>query len=91
MKKDYSENGVNGWKNRQTWSVALNISNVYSLYIAAVKFVENEKANNRTKCLYPRFIKKMGLTDCRTSENCSYTGSRLDYAALNEFMFELTK
>ncbi len=79
-KKDY-----NGWKNRQTWNVALWINNDESLYRAAVDFMQNYKGNKP----YGSFIRYCGLEGCRTPDNISYSGSRLDYAALNEMMREL--
>lgn len=76
----------NGWKNRQTWNVALWIGNDEGLYNAAVAFVKRSK---RQKGIYVRFIKAMGLEHDRTPDNIAWLGSRLDYKALSEMMVEL--
>lgn len=81
-------NTYEGWKNRQTWNVALWLNNTYDLYMAAVKFMEKRthpKANNH----YARFIKEQGLADQRTGDNIAWLGSRLDYKALDDMMREL--
>jgi len=83
MKTDY-----NGWKNRQTWNVALHIGNDYSLYKSAVEFVKNIGDQNHNK-LYMKFVKHIGLRGERTPDNIAYDGSRLDYKALNEFMRDI--
>jgi hypothetical protein len=78
----------NGWKNRQTWNVALWLGSDEHLYRAAVKFMEKRKhpkANNH----YLRFIKEQGLADLRTGDNIAWAGSRLDYKALDDMMKEL--
>lgn len=79
------ENGYNGWKNRQTWNVALWINNEESLYRAAVEFMKTTKS----KAPYKSFIKHEGLEGSRTPDNIAWDGSRLDYRALNEMMKEL--
>ena len=77
--KDY-----NGWKNRQTWNVALWISNTEHLYKQAVKFMNIYKGSKP----YAAFINKMGLTEERTPDNIKWLSTRLDYKALNEAMEE---
>jgi hypothetical protein len=76
----------NGWKNRQTWNVALWINNDEPIYRAAVEFVERSKSK---RALYPRFIKHMGLEHDRTPDNIAWMGSRLAYRDLNSMMLEL--
>ena len=78
----------NGWKNRQTWNVALWLDNTESLYKAAVQFMEKRqhpKAQNH----YLRFITDQGLATERTGDNIAWAGSRLDYKALDNMMREL--
>jgi hypothetical protein len=79
------ENGYNGWKNRQTWNVALWINNDYGLYTAAVEFMKSYKGRQPYKC----FIKRNGMEHDRTPDNIAWMGTRLDYRALNEMMKEL--
>ena len=79
------ENGYNGWKNRQTWNVALWINNEEPLYRAAVEFMQNYNG----KAPYVTFIKREGLAGSRTPDNIAWDGTRLDYKALNKMMREL--
>ena len=75
-----------GWKNRQTWNVALWINNDYDLYISAVEFM---KVNPDKHNPYKAFIVTKGLSGLRTPDRIGYLSSRLDYKALNEMMKEL--
>ena len=79
-------NEYNGWKNRQTWNVALWINNDESLYRSAVDYVKEHK---NSKKLYSNFIRHCGLENDRTPDNIGYISTRLDYKALNEMMLEL--
>lgn len=76
----------NGWKNRQTWNVALWIENDEPLYRAAVEFVRNAK---KKRGFYARFTKHMGIENDRTPDNIGWNSSRLDYRALDEMMMGL--
>lgn len=80
------KNTYNGWKNRQTWNVALHIGNNWSLYNAACDYME---AHPNHKAPYMGFIKSHGLVDVRTDDNISFSGTRLDYKALDDFMRDL--
>ena len=75
----------NGWKNRQTWNVALRIGNDEPLYRAAVEYAQTHKGTK----MYANFIKSIGLDTERTPDNIAYISTRLDYKALNEMMSEL--
>lgn len=76
----------NGWKNRQTWNVALWINNDESLYRAAVRFV---REHPELRHPYPNFIKHLGLSGQRTPDGYKWDSQALDYRALNEMMEEL--
>ena len=76
----------NGWKNRQTWNVSLWILNDEPLYRAARAWMEAHKG---ARGPYKRFCASAGLTDERTPDGISYTGTRLDYNALNAMMRDL--
>jgi hypothetical protein len=82
------DKNFNGWKNRQTWNVALWINNDEPLYREAVAYVKERNAAGK-KATYYNFIKRAGLVGERTPDNISYSGTRLDYPALNEMMNEL--
>jgi hypothetical protein len=76
----------NGWKNRQTWNVALWLGSDESLYMAACRFM---KVNLKIKHPYARFIKEQQLETERTGDNIAWAGSCLDYKALDDMMREL--
>ena len=79
------DNTYNGWKNRQTWNVALWIGNDEGLYRSAVDFASRCKG----RAVYRLFIESMGLEGTRTPDNIAWDGSKLDYRSLNSFMREL--
>jgi hypothetical protein len=85
-KKMKEDTTYNGWKNRQTWNVALWIGNDEPLYRAAVEFV---KAAKRKRGVYSRFIRYMGLECELTPDNIKWLGSRLAYRELDDMMMEL--
>jgi hypothetical protein len=76
----------NGWKNRQTWNVALWLGSDENLYRAACRFME---INPKLKKPYVQFILSEGLENERTGDNIAWAGSRLDYKALDDMMREL--
>ena len=76
----------NGWKNRQTWNVALWINNDEPLYKTAVNFM---KENPEVKNPYIRFIKENYMQGEFTPDRVKWDGKQLDYKALNEMMKEL--
>jgi len=82
-----TDNTYNGWKNRQTWNVALWINNDEPLYRAAVDYMKEKGHKSRKP--YTNFIIREGLQYDRTPDNIAWLGTRLDYRALNEMMKEL--
>lgn len=76
----------NGWKNRQTWNVALWIGNEEPLYRAAVDYMRNV---NKGRAPYRLFIEHMGMASDRTPDGIKWLGRSLDLRALNDFMREL--
>ena len=74
----------NGWKNYQTWNVALWIGNDEGLYLAAVDFAERCKG----RAVYRLFVEHEGLAGSNTPDGIKWDGSKLDYRALNSMMRE---
>ena len=74
----------NGWKNRQTWNVALWINNDESLYRIATGYVKQAK-----RISYISFVQYAGLQGYCTPDRIKYDGTRLDYKALTEMLEEL--
>ena len=75
----------NGWKNYETWNVALWIGNDEGIYRAAVDYMRNV---NKGRAAYRLFIEHMGLAGTRTPDRVKWDGAKLDYARLNEMMRE---
>ena len=78
----------NGWKNRQTWNVALWIGNDEPLYREAVAYVKRRRAANKS-ARYRQFIISAGLVGERTPDGIAWAGTRLDTAALDHMLEEL--
>jgi len=72
-----------GWKNRQTWNVALWINNDRNIYESMIEYV---KTHNRIR--YIDFIKYMGLEGSRTPDNIAWNGSRLSHKELTDMLRE---
>lgn len=79
------ENTYNGWKNRQTWNVSLWINNDEPLYRMAVEYVKERKTKGKMAKYY-LFVRACGLVNERTPDNISFSGTRLDYKALDEML-----
>lgn len=76
--------GYNGWKNRQTWNIALWINNDESLYRIAAEYVKQAK-----RISYISFVKYAGLQGAYTPDGIKFDWTRLDYKALTEMLKEL--
>lgn len=74
----------NGWKNRETWNVALWINNDERMYRRAVAYVELAFSPN-----YLEFIKNEKLTLGKTRDEVLWLHPDLDYDALDDMMLEL--
>ena len=74
----------NGWKNRQTWNVALWVQNDEGLYNTAIAYLQASK--RRT---WHGFIAFAGLSHERTPDGIAYLGTRLDYRALNGMLRDM--
>jgi len=78
----------NGWKNRETWNVALWLGNDEGLYILAKEYVEHWRSKGR-KAHYQCFIKATGLIDDRTPDGIKYNGRRVSRRELSAMLNEL--
>lgn len=71
----------NGWKNYETWNVALHIGNEYNLCKLKEEYGKQKGAT------YKGFIEYLGL-DGKTSDDVYWLDENLDYIALDEFIME---
>lgn len=76
----------NGWKNRQTWNVALWIQNDEGLYTLAL---EHMKHHDTSRNPYISFIHAIDLQDSSTPDNVPYISDDLDYRELRQMMLDL--
>ena len=80
---------VNGWKNRQTWSVALWIRNTEPLYRKACEYA-NMCRTHEFSITYKGFVGYAHLGNGRrTPDDISWSGTRLDYPALDRMLCDL--
>lgn len=85
FKKDEKEEEYNGWRNFESWNVALWITQEEPIYNMAKNFVQGYTGEN----VYKDFIKAHGFSSLRTPDKVRYISDKLDYAALNNMMLEL--
>lgn len=72
------DNTYNGWKNYETWNVALSIGNDEGLHALA-----------QTCGNYAKFLEIMPFDCLKTPDGISYRDSKLDIVALNKMIREL--
>lgn len=75
----------NGWKNWETWNIALWIKNYEGLYNCACDFMR--KYNGRKP--YKDFIIEYCMDDDETPDGAQFINRKLAYAQLNSMMREL--
>lgn len=80
------EKGYNGWKNYATWNIALWIGNDEGLY----NLVKNMTIKYKSKA-YKFFVSYNHLNKEKTKDGIFFLDSRLDYKALDEFVYTLNK
>jgi hypothetical protein len=77
----------NGWKNYQTWNVALWIDNDEPLYRQLVAYAK--KCDKRRHLpTYTGFVRFAGLDGCKTGDDVSYSDHRLSRKELSVNLFE---
>lgn len=77
-----SDTTYEGWKNYETWNVALWVNNEYPLYLSATLFMKAYSG----AMPYRDWVKIAGLGDKKTPDGCNYISKRLSYSELNEMM-----
>lgn len=75
----------NGWKNRETWNVALYINNDYGLYQSAREFMRSYKGRSP----YSDFIESVGLYGKKTADGVRWSDRKLNLRELNSMMRDL--
>lgn len=84
MKTTEKDTTYQGWKNYQTWNIALWVNNDEGLYNMAVDYVKKSKRPS-----YMGFVKISGLQGELTPDRIKFDGTRLDYKALNKMIVTL--
>lgn len=79
----------NGWKNYETWNLALWTQNDETLYNKAVDFIKKTNPDFKPETLWHRFIIFAGLKGTKTLDGVSWNSSKLDRKALAEMLKEL--
>ena len=73
----------NGWKNRETWNVAMWLNNTESYYFAVLEFMKDYKGVAPCK----DFLLESGLMAQETGDGVKYFANNLDYVGLNDMMY----
>ena len=77
---------MNGWKNYQTFNVALWINNDESLYRSALRYSQIALDPS-----YRELIRILDYEDSRTPDDVDWISDVLDYDALDEMVRELVE
>lgn len=81
-----SDTTYEGWKNYDTWNVALWINNDEPLYRKAVAFMQDNPAPDNP---YIGFLLNNYMTHMVTPDAIEWMSDKLDFPALNDMMREL--
>lgn len=74
----------NGWRNRQTWNVALWLDNDEPLYRTAVAYAKTAKNPG-----WIGFVRYAGLAGEKTPDGIAWDGTRLDTGELSMMLREM--
>ena len=75
----------NGWKNYQTWNVALYLQNTEWIYRLAKQFMRDYTG----RAPYADFIYSSSLWNGKTDDGIKWNGSKISYREMNELMKDL--
>jgi hypothetical protein len=81
-------NTHNGWANRKTWNVALWINNDDRLYYATIEYVR-QAVRQAARPTWRELVARLGLEGQRTPDGVAWDDTRLDYAALDDMLWEM--
>jgi len=88
-----TDQSYNGWKNRQTWNVALWINNDEGLYRSACQYMRDPRGRGRPykgRAPYADFAARLAAEGIdRTPDGVRYDDSRLSRRELNAMLREL--
>jgi hypothetical protein len=71
-----------GWKNYNTWNIALWIQNDYALYLSACLFIKGYKGAKP----YRDWVTVAGLGDKQTHDGCDFLAEDISIGELNEML-----
>ena len=74
----------NGWKNRETWNVALHLGNDEPTYRAVVEYASGRGEG----ATYLEFVRVAGLAGKKTRDGVAWVSELLDFVALDEAVRE---
>lgn len=78
----------NGWKNRETWNVALWLNNDPSYYGLQKEFRDTHKKTRSSKADYQAFLDFAGLDGVKTPDGISFSNMKIDTRAIvNDVLF----
>lgn len=87
MKRTYKHE-YNGWKNYQTWNVALWLDNDEPTYRMMQEYLKEIALKPNAKPRYIRLVYRLGLDTSKTGDGVSYIQTRLSYKQLNAMLQE---
>lgn len=83
-----ADKSYNGWKNRETWNVALWLNNDPVYYSMQKEFCNNYKKTRSSKADYQAFLEFAGLESEKTPDGISFSNMKIDTKAIvNDVLF----